>query len=262
MVQRREAITARRELYLISITARPRYIKVTRNDRKAGVACLPPFELVRMLTDERSLSVQRTSIMNALFWGMHDGGNMPHVHRGRCHISFVQERGTTPLQRYSATPVLSGGIVTICGVLFLPAIMLWRCVITGNKKLPSNVMLRYKARRRSLIICMRILLAQQSSVTTANVTATLDYHRVADIINPAGRITHRMPCDRAGVDGTIYQPSPLQRIYRCSSKEQQRYWKSMGPFKHQRIRFLPRVFAVNRKAISKNAMWCSPYGDL
>ncbi|MDI5166014.1 hypothetical protein MJL22_26215, partial [Salmonella enterica subsp. enterica serovar Montevideo] len=25
--------------------------------------------------------------------------NMPHVHQGRCHISFVKERGTTPLQK-------------------------------------------------------------------------------------------------------------------------------------------------------------------
>ncbi len=49
------------------------------------------------------------------------------------------------------------------------------CNFTGNKNYPATLVLRYKARRRSLIICMRILLAQLYRLSPANVTATLDY---------------------------------------------------------------------------------------
>lgn len=85
--------------------------------------------------------------------------NMPHVHQGRCHISFVKERGTTPLQKDIPPRLfLSGGIRNNVWRTFSTRdYAMAVCNLTGNKKLPSNVMLRYKARRRSLIICMRIL---------------------------------------------------------------------------------------------------------
>ncbi|MDI5303873.1 hypothetical protein MJN76_31920, partial [Salmonella enterica subsp. enterica serovar Anatum] len=50
---------------------------------------LSRYGIKNMLTDERSLNVQHYLDHECFILGGCMMANMPHVHQGRCHISFV-----------------------------------------------------------------------------------------------------------------------------------------------------------------------------
>lgn len=99
MVQRKEAITARRET-LFDIDYGP--ASLYKNDSGMIVKPVLPayrhFELVRMLTDERSLNVQHYLDHECFILGMHDG-EYAACPSGPLPYFICQERGTTPLQK-------------------------------------------------------------------------------------------------------------------------------------------------------------------
>lgn len=78
--------------------------------------------------------------MNALFWGMHDG-EYAACPSGRCHISFVKERGTTPLQKDIPPRLfLSGGIRNNVWRTFSTRdYAMAVCNLTGNKNYPATL---------------------------------------------------------------------------------------------------------------------------
>ncbi|SUG79732.1 putative cytoplasmic protein [Salmonella enterica subsp. enterica] len=57
------------------------------------------FELVQALTDERSLNVQHYLDHECFILGGCMMANFSYLRQGRCHISFVRERGVTPPKR-------------------------------------------------------------------------------------------------------------------------------------------------------------------
>ncbi len=69
------------------------------------------FELVQALTDERSLNVQHYLDHECFILGGCMMANFSYLRQGRCHISFVRERGVTPPKRDLPPRLfLSGGI--------------------------------------------------------------------------------------------------------------------------------------------------------
>lgn len=69
------------------------------------------FELVSALTDERLLNVHHYLDHECFILGGCLMANLSFIRQGRCHISFVKERGNPPT-RWEAPPrlFLSGGI--------------------------------------------------------------------------------------------------------------------------------------------------------
>lgn len=136
------------------------------------------FELVRMLTDERSLNVQHYLDHECFILGGCMMANMPHVHQGRCHISFVKERGTTPLQKDIPPRLfLSGGIRNNVWRTFSTRdYAMAVCNLTGNKKITQQ---RYATLQGATAFINYLyahpFLAQLNRLSPANVTATLDY---------------------------------------------------------------------------------------
>ncbi|EOY4491093.1 cytoplasmic protein [Salmonella enterica subsp. enterica serovar Infantis] len=179
MVQRKEAITARRET-LFDIDYGP--ASLYKNDSGMIVKPVLPayrhFELVRMLTDERSLNVQHYLDHECFILGGCMMANMPHVHQGRCHISFVKERGTTPLQKDIPPRLfLSGGIRNNVWRTFSTRdYAMAVCNLTGNKKITQQ---RYATLQGATAFINYLyahpFLAQLNRLSPANVTATLDY---------------------------------------------------------------------------------------
>lgn len=69
------------------------------------------FELVRILTDEHSNNVQHYLDHECFILGGCLMANLQHIHQGRCHISFVKERGVAPATiDFPPRLFLSGGV--------------------------------------------------------------------------------------------------------------------------------------------------------
>lgn len=100
LVQRKEMLTMRRRGALFDIDYGPGTLH--RHVRGMLVKPVLPayrhFELVRMLTDERSLNVQHYLDHECFILGGCMMANLAQVRQGRCHISFVRERGVNPLR--------------------------------------------------------------------------------------------------------------------------------------------------------------------
>lgn len=179
MVQRKEAITARRET-LFDIDYGPALLY--KNDPGMIVKPVLPayrhFELVRMLTDERSLNVQHYLDHECFILGGCMMANLPHVHQGRCHISFVKERGTVPPQKEIPPRLfLSGGIRNNVWRTFSTRdYAMAVCNLTGNKKVTQQ---RHATLQGATAFIAYLhahpFLAQLNRLSPANVTATLDY---------------------------------------------------------------------------------------
>lgn len=179
LVQRKEMMTMRRDT-LFDVDYGPAVLH--KNDPGMLVKPVLPayrhFELVRTLTDERSLNVQHYLDHECFILGGCMMANIPHVHQGRCHISFVKERGATPPQRDMPPRLfLSGGIRNNVWRTFSTRdYAMAVCNLTGNKKSSS---LRH-ATLRSASQFIQFLdahpfLPALNRMSPANVTATLDY---------------------------------------------------------------------------------------
>lgn len=89
------------------------------------------FELVRILTDEHSNNVQHYLDHECFILGGCLMANLQHIHQGRCHISFVKERGVAPpplIFRRDYSLVV--GYEIMSGVHFLTAIIQWLYAIS------------------------------------------------------------------------------------------------------------------------------------
>ncbi len=104
--------------------------------------------------------------------------NLPHVHQGRCHISFVKERGTVPPQKDIPPRLfLSGGIRNNVWRTFSTRdYAMAVCNLTGNKKVTQQ---RHATLQGATAFIAYLhahpFLAQLNRLSPANVTATLDY---------------------------------------------------------------------------------------
>lgn len=100
LVQRKEALTMRRNV-LFDVDYGPAVLY--KNDPGMLVKPVLPayrhFELVQALTDERSLNVQHYLDHECFILGGCMMANFSYLRQGRCHISFVRERGVTPPKR-------------------------------------------------------------------------------------------------------------------------------------------------------------------
>lgn len=138
LVQRKELITSRRDV-LFDVDYGPAMLH--KNDPgmvvKPVLSAYRHFELVRLLTDARTLNVQHYLDHECFMYGGCMMANLADVKQGRCHISFVRERGTTPPARDLPPRLfLAGGVRN----------NVWRtystrdyamaiCNLTGNKKI-------------------------------------------------------------------------------------------------------------------------------
>lgn len=98
LVQRKELITMRRRGALFDIDYGP--ARLYRHDRgmvvKPVLTAYRHFDLVKALTDERSLNVQHFLDHECFILGGCMVANVDHIRQGRCHIAFVRERGSSP----------------------------------------------------------------------------------------------------------------------------------------------------------------------
>ncbi len=138
------------------------------------------FELVKALTDERSLNVQHYIEQECFIFGGCLMANLQHVQQGRCHISFVRERGCSPRQNDIPYRMFqSGGIRNNVWRTFSTRdYALAICNLTGTKK---TSMLRYATLAGATAFIQYVnnhpFLPQLNRMSPANVTATLDYLR-------------------------------------------------------------------------------------
>lgn len=183
LVQRKEAITMRRET-LFDIDYGPAILH--KNDPGMLVKPVLPayrhFELVKILTDEHSLNVQHYIDQECFILGGCMMANLQHIQQGRCHISFVRERGALrPETDISPRIFLSGGIRN----------NLWRtfstrdyalavCNLTGNKKASMQKNATLKGATGFIhFIDTHPFLTHLNRMSPANVTATLEHLRNA-----------------------------------------------------------------------------------
>lgn len=183
LVQRKEAITMRRET-LFDIDYGPAMLH--KNDPGMLVKPVLPayrhFELVKILTDEHSLNVQHYIDQECFMLGGCMMANLQHIQQGRCHISFVRERGALrPETDIPPRIFLSGGIRN----------NLWRtfstrdyalavCNLTGNKKASMQKNATLKGATGFIhFIDTHPFLTHLNRMSPANVTATLEYLRYA-----------------------------------------------------------------------------------
>lgn len=180
LVQRKEMLTMRRRVALFDIDYGPAALH--RNERGMLVKPVLPayrhFELVRMLTDERSLNVQHYLDHECFILGGCMMANLEHVRQGRCHISFVRERGIPPAQR-DIPPRLfySGGIRNNVWRTFSTRdYAMAVCNLTGNKKTSPlrNASLR-SASEFIQYIHQHPFLPWLNRMSPANVTAALNH---------------------------------------------------------------------------------------
>lgn len=179
MVQRKEVMTMRRET-LFDVDYGP--ASLYKNDPGMIVKPVLPayrhFELVRMLTDERSLNVQHYLDHECFILGGCMMANLLHVHQGRCHISFVKERGTLPPQR-DIPPRLffSGGIRNnIWRTFSTRDYAMAVCNLTGNKKITQQRHATLKGATAFIhYLHAHPFLSQLNRLSPTNVTAILDH---------------------------------------------------------------------------------------
>ena len=108
--------------------------------------------------------------------------NLQHVQQGRCHISFVKERGDRPAQRDIPYRMFqSGGIRNnVWRTYSTQDYAIAACSLTGNKK---TGMLRHAtlagATEFITYINSHPVLTQLNHMSPGNVVSTLDYLRYA-----------------------------------------------------------------------------------
>lgn len=181
LVQRKELIIMRRNI-LFDVDYGP--ASLHKNDPGMLVKPVLPayrhFELVKALTDERSLNVQHYIEQECFIFGGCLMANLQHVQQGRCHISFVRERGCSARQNDIPYRMFqSGGIRNNVWRTFSTRdYALAICNLTGTKK---TSMLRYATLAGATAFIQYInnhpFLPQLNRMSPANVTATLDYLR-------------------------------------------------------------------------------------
>lgn len=181
LVQRKEKMTARRGL-LFDID----YGTATLWKNDSGMLVKPVlpayrhFELVKRLTDERSLNVLHFIEHECFIFGGCLMANYSDVNRGRCHISFVTERGVQRSgQNRPPRYFLAGGIRNNA----------WRYYstreyamavsnLTGNKKMSQvSQATLLPATRFIQYIESHPFSSQMKRLSPANVGKVLDYFR-------------------------------------------------------------------------------------
>ena len=180
LVQRKEILTMRRRAALFDIDYGPAALH--QHERGMLVKPVLPayrhFELVRMLTDERSLNVQHYLDHECFILGGCMMANLLDVQQGRCHISFVRERGSTPPQRDMPPRLFySGGIRNnIWRTFSTRDYAMAVCNLTGTKK---TSMLRHATLRSASgfiqYVFQHPFLAYLNRMSPANVTAVLNH---------------------------------------------------------------------------------------
>lgn len=180
LVQRKEMLTMRRRVALFDIDYGPAALH--RHERGMLVKPVLPayrhFELVRMLTDERSLNVQHYLDHECFILGGCMMANLEHVRQGRCHISFVRERGSVPPQRDMPPRLFySGGIRNNIWRTFSTSdYAMAVCNLTGTKK---TSLLRHATLRSASEFIQYIhqhpFLPWLNRMSPANVTAALNH---------------------------------------------------------------------------------------
>ncbi|KKA51174.1 putative cytoplasmic protein [Salmonella enterica subsp. salamae] len=179
LVQRKEALTMRRNV-LFDVDYGPAVLY--KNDPGMLVKPVLPayrhFELVQALTDERSLNVQHYLDHECFILGGCMMANFSYLRQGRCHISFVRERGVTPPKRDLPPRLfLSGGIRNNVWRTFSTRdYAMAVCNLTGNKK----VSLLRHATLNSATAFIRYVhhhpfLPHLNRMSPGNVVAVLDY---------------------------------------------------------------------------------------
>lgn len=181
MVQRKEAITMRRGT-LFDVDYGPAVLY--KNDPGMMVKPVLPayrhFELVRQLTDDRSLNVQHYLDHECFILGGCMMANLQHVLQGRCHISFVRERGISPLNRDIPPRLfLSGGIRNNAWRTFSTRdYSMAVCNLTGNKKVSIQRDATLKSTTNFIhYINTHRFLIHLNRMSPANVAATLEHLR-------------------------------------------------------------------------------------
>ncbi|MDA8517917.1 MULTISPECIES: transposase-like zinc-binding domain-containing protein [unclassified Citrobacter] len=179
LVQRKELMTMRRNT-LFDVDYGPAALH--KNDPGMLVKPVLPayrhFELVKELTDERTLNVQHYIDHECFILGGCMMANLKSIRQSRCHISFVREMGDLPSDANFPYRVFrSGGIRN----------NVWRsfssrgyakavCNLTGNKK---TSMLRYAtltgATKFIQFLQVHPFFLQLSRLSPANVTMVLNY---------------------------------------------------------------------------------------
>lgn len=138
MVQRKETITMRRPV-LFDVDYGPAILY--KNDSgmivKPVLTAYRHFELVRMLTDDRSLHVQHYLDHECFILGGCVAANLLHIRQGRCHISFVRERGYFPPHRRIPPRLFMGGGIrnNIWRTFSTHDYAVAVCNLTGDKKI-------------------------------------------------------------------------------------------------------------------------------
>ena len=177
-VQRKELLTMRRDT-LFDIDYGPAVLH--QNDPGMLVKPVLPayrhFELVRILTDEHSNNVQHYLDHECFILGGCLMANLQHIHQGRCHISFVKERGVAPATiDFPPRLFLSGGVRN----------NVWRafsnrnysmavCNLTGSKKVREMRHATLNSATRFIhFVENHPFLISLNRMSPANVVSTLD----------------------------------------------------------------------------------------
>ncbi|EGL8727920.1 cytoplasmic protein [Escherichia coli] len=177
-VQRKELLTMRRDT-LFDID----YGRAILHQNDPGMLVKPVlpayrhFELVRVLTEGYSINIQHYLDHECFILGGCLMANLQHIHQGRCHISFVKERGEKTTH-YDTPPrlFLSGGVRNNVWRAFSARdYSMAVCNLTGNKK--ANEM-----RNSTLASATRFInfleahpfLPSLNRMSPANVVSTLD----------------------------------------------------------------------------------------
>ena len=179
MVQRKEIMTMRRQV-LFDVDYGP--ATLYRNDPgmivKPVLTAYRHFELVRMLTDDRSLNVQHFLEHECFILGGCMAANLLHVRQGRCHISFVRERGTAPPQRELPPRLFMGGGIrnNVWRTFSTRDYAMAVCNLTGDKKMGTlrNATLN-SATRFVEYVYTHPFLTQLGHLSPENVTSALNY---------------------------------------------------------------------------------------
>ncbi|WP_149540003.1 IS1/IS1595 family N-terminal zinc-binding domain-containing protein [Escherichia albertii] len=178
-VQRKELLTMRRET-LFDIDYGPAVLH--QNDPgmlvKPVLSAYRHFELVRILTHEHTLNVQHYLDQECFILGGCLMANLQDIRHGRCHISFVKERGTVPVCLEAVSRLfLSGGVRNNVWRAFSTRdYSMAVCNLTGSKKI--NDMKRATLKSASGFINYverHPFLPSINRMSPANVASTLDY---------------------------------------------------------------------------------------
>ncbi|HCB0358726.1 cytoplasmic protein [Klebsiella quasipneumoniae] len=178
LVQRKEAITMRRAT-LFDVDYGP--AALYKNDPGMLVKPVLPayrhFELVKTLTDARSLNIQHYIDQECFILGGCLMANLQQVQQGRCHISFVRERGMTPPLHDIPPRLFMGGgnRNNVWRTFSTRDYAMAVCNLTGNKKTAN---LRHATLNGATKFIQYLhahpFLPQLNRLSPANVTVTLD----------------------------------------------------------------------------------------